>query len=32
MFGSRGNPQARNLFSVIGHLQKRAGLSLRVAD
>ena len=30
MFGPRGNPQARNLFSVIGYLQKRAGLSLRV--
>ena len=25
MFGPRGNPQARNLFSVIGYLQKRAG-------
>jgi DNA-binding phage protein len=31
MFGPRGNPQARNLFSVIRHLQKRAGLKLRVA-
>jgi DNA-binding phage protein len=31
MFGPRGNPQARNLFSVIGYLQKRAGLELRVA-
>ena len=30
MLGPRGNPQARNLFSVIGYLQKRAGLSLRV--
>ena len=30
MFGPRGNPQARNLFSVIGYLQKRAGLTLRV--
>jgi DNA-binding phage protein len=30
MFGPRGNPQARNLFSVIGYLQKRAGLNLRV--
>jgi hypothetical protein len=28
MFGPRGNPQARNLFSVIGYLQKRAGLEL----
>jgi len=31
MFGPRGNPQARNLFSVIGYLQKRAGVRLRVA-
>jgi DNA-binding phage protein len=31
MFGPRGNPQARNLFNVIGYLQKRAGLSLHVA-
>ena len=30
MFGSRGNPQARNLFKVIGYLQKRAGVELRV--
>jgi hypothetical protein len=30
MFGPRGNPQAKNLFGVIGYLQKRAGLSLRV--
>jgi len=30
MFGPRGNPQAKNLFSVIGYLQKRAGLSLHV--
>jgi hypothetical protein len=30
MFGPRGNPQARNLFSVIGYLQKHAGLSLHV--
>src|SRR6202521_5643649 len=27
MFGPRGNPQAKNLFTVIGYLQKRAGLS-----
>jgi DNA-binding phage protein len=32
MFGPRGNPQARNLFSVIGYLQKRAGLNLHVAS
>jgi hypothetical protein len=31
MFGPRGNPQARNLFSVIGYLQKRAGVRLHVA-
>src|SRR6202048_1907274 len=31
MFGPRGNPQAKNLFTVIGYLQKRAGLELRVA-
>ena len=31
MFGPRGNPQAKNLFSVIGYLQKRAGLNLHVA-
>jgi hypothetical protein len=30
MFGPRGNPQARNLFSVIGYLQKRAGVRLHV--
>lgn len=31
MFSPRGNPQAKNLFSVIGYLQKRAGLRLHVA-
>ena len=31
MFGPHGNPQARNLFSVIGYLQKRAGVRLHVA-
>ena len=30
MFGPRGNPQAKNLFSVISYLQKRAGLQLQV--
>src|SRR5258708_24085681 len=30
MFGPRGNPQAKNLFSVIGYLQKRAGVELHV--
>jgi hypothetical protein len=28
--GPRGNPQARNLFSVLGYLQKQAGLQLHV--
>jgi hypothetical protein len=32
MFGPRGNPQAKNLFSVIGYLQKRAGVRLSVAE
>jgi hypothetical protein len=31
MFGPRGNPQAKNLFSVIGYLQKRAGMCPHVA-
>ena len=31
MFGSRGNPQTRNLFNVIGYLQKQAGVELHVA-
>jgi hypothetical protein len=31
MFGPRGNPQAKNLFSVIGYLQKQAGMRLHVA-
>lgn len=30
MFSARGNPQARNLFSVIGYLQKHAGIELHV--
>lgn len=30
MFGPRGNPQARNLFSVLGYLQKSAGVELHV--
>ena len=29
MFGPRGNPQARNLFSVLGYLQRRAAMELR---
>jgi hypothetical protein len=31
MFGPRGNPQARNLFNVIGYLQKRAGVRFHVS-
>ena len=31
MFGPRGNPQAKNLFSVISYLQRKAGLHLHVA-
>ena len=31
MFGPRGNPQARNLFGVIGYLQQQAGVELHVA-
>jgi DNA-binding phage protein len=30
MFGPRGNPSARNLFSVIGHLQSASGINLHV--
>jgi hypothetical protein len=30
MFGARSNPQARNLFSVLGYLQKRACIELYV--
>jgi hypothetical protein len=30
MFGPRGNPQARNLFSVLGYLQKQAGVEFHV--
>lgn len=30
MFGPRGNPQARNLFSIIGYLQQQAGVELHV--
>ncbi len=30
MFGPTGNPQARNLFEVIGCLQQREGLRLKV--
>lgn len=30
MFGPTGNPQAKNLFEVIHHLQKKEGLQLEV--
>lgn len=30
MFGPRGNPQARNLFNVLGYLQKQAGVAFHV--
>ena len=30
MFGPRGNPNARNLFAVVGHLQKASGIALQV--
>ena len=30
MFGPQGNPQARNLFEIIGRLQEREGLHLEV--
>ncbi|MFM9939035.1 MAG: DNA-binding protein [Hyphomicrobiaceae bacterium] len=30
MFGPRGNPNARNLFSIIHQLQNASGVSLRV--
>jgi hypothetical protein len=31
VFGPRGNPRARDLFYVMGYLQKRAGVRLYVA-
>ncbi len=30
MFGPAGNPQARNLFEVIGHAQRHEGVQLQV--
>lgn len=30
MFGPSGNPQARNLFAVVSHLQRHARLTLHV--
>lgn len=31
MLGPRGNPEARNLFGIIGYLQKQAGVERHVA-
>ncbi len=31
MFGPRGNPQAKNLFGVLGYLQKQAGVEFHVS-
>lgn len=31
MFGRGGNPKADNLFRVLGHLQKQAGIQLHVS-
>ena len=30
MFSPRGNPQAKNLFAVIEHLQRKSGISIEV--
>ena len=30
MLGPKGNPQARNLFEIIAHLQKREGIHFKV--
>lgn len=32
MFSPSGNPQAKNLFEIIAHLQKTAGTVLEVVD
>jgi hypothetical protein len=32
MLGPRGNPQARNLFGIIGYLQRQAGVELHVTS
>ena len=31
MLGPRGNPQARNLFGIIGYLRKQAGVELHIS-
>ena len=30
MLGPKGNPQARNIFAIIAHLQKREGIHFKV--
>ena len=30
MFGPKGNPQARNIFKIIAHLQKKEGIQFKV--
>ena len=30
MLGPKGNPTAKNLLSIIGHLQRESGISLQV--
>ena len=30
MFGPKGNPQARNIFEIIAHLQKEEGIYFKV--
>ena len=30
MFSPKGNPQARNLFKIIGYLQNHEGLQLKI--
>ena len=30
MFGPKGNPQARNIFKIIAHLQKKEGIHFKV--
>jgi len=32
MFGPGGNPNASNLFKVLGHLQEHAGVKLHVSN
>ena len=30
MLGLKGNPQARNIFGIIAHLQKKEGIQFKV--